>query len=167
MKHRIGYSGTQILLHWTIAVLIVFNYFYSEGMGRALRVRLGGEAALNGAPPPDINPSIHVWVGVAVLVFAIIRLILRETEGVPEAGGKGKMEVAALWGHRLLYLLIFLVPLAGGLTWFGRIHALGDVHKLLSDLLVIVAAGHAIIALYHQFVLRDGLIWRMIRPGSM
>ena len=40
MKQRIGYSGAQIALHWTIAVLILFNYIYSDGMGRALHARL-------------------------------------------------------------------------------------------------------------------------------
>ena len=45
MKQRIGYSGAQIALHWTIAVLILFNYIYSDGMGRALHARLDGTPA--------------------------------------------------------------------------------------------------------------------------
>ena len=66
MKQRIGYSGAQIALHWTIAVLILFNYIYSDGMGRALHARLDGTPATD----LGINPSVHVWVGVAVLVLS-------------------------------------------------------------------------------------------------
>lgn len=162
MIQRIGYSGTQIALHWAIAVLILFNYIYSEGMGDALDARLEGIPATN----LEINPQIHVWVGVTVLVLSLIRLALRQTRGVPEAGGTGMMQLAATWGHRLLYALMILVPVMGGLTWFGRIEATGDIHALLANALMIVAGGHALMAIYHQFVVRDGLLNRMTRPGS-
>ncbi len=125
MKQRIGYSGAQIALHWTIAVLILFNYIYSDGMGRALHARLDGTPATD----LGINPSVHVWVGVAVLVLSLIRLGLRLGRGVPEPGGEGLVQVAAEWGHRLLYLLMILVPVAGMITWFGRVDAAGDIRR--------------------------------------
>ena len=92
MQHRNGYSSTQIGLHWIIAILILFNYIYSDGMGRALRARIEGSPATE----LELNPAIHVWVGVAVLVLTLIRLALRETRGVPEAGGTGAMQQAAI-----------------------------------------------------------------------
>ena len=162
MRQRSGYSAPQIALHWAIAVLILFNYIYSDGMGRALDARLEGTPATN----LDINPQIHVWVGVTVLLLTLIRLALRQTRGVPEAGGTGLMKLAATWGHRLLYALMILVPLMGGLTWFGRIEATGDIHALLANALMIVAGGHALMAIYHQFIVRDGLLTRMTRPGN-
>lgn len=163
MKLRNGYGGAQILLHWIIAALILFNYIYSDGMGQAFDARLKGASAAS----LDINPAIHVWVGVAVLVLCALRLIVRTVRGAPEPGGTGMVQMAARWGHRLLYLLMFLVPLAGGITWFGRVEALGDLHALLANALLIVAGGHALMAIYHQFVMRDGLLTRMTRPGSM
>lgn len=163
MKLRNGYGGAQILLHWIIAALILFNYIYSDGMGQAFDARLKGASAAS----LDINPAIHVWVGVAVLVLCALRLIVRTVRGAPEPGGTGMVQMAARWGHRLLYLLMFLVPLAGGITWFGRVEALGDLHALLANALLIVAGGHALMAIYHQFVIRDGLLTRMTRPGSM
>ena len=163
MKQRIGYSGAQIALHWTIAVLILFNYIYSDGMGRALHARLDGTPATD----LGINPSVHVWVGVAVLVLSLIRLGLRLGRGVPEPGGEGLVQVAAEWGHRLLYLLMILVPVAGMITWFGRVDAAGDIHGVLANALMIVAGGHAAMAIYHQFVMRDGLLDRRTRPGDM
>lgn len=163
MTTRNGYSRPQILLHWIIAVLIAFNYLYSEGMGEALDFRLGDAAS--GATAADINPQVHVWVGVAVLLLSLARLILRGVEGVPEPGGQGAMQRMAGWGHRLLYLLMILVPLMGGLTWFGRIEALGDIHAVLANTLIVVALGHAAVAIFHQLVLRDNLIRRMTRPS--
>ena len=162
MRQRSGYSAPQIALHWAIAVLILFNYIYSDGMGRALDARLEGTPATN----LGINPQIHVWVGVTVLLLTLIRLALRQMRGVPEAGGTGLMQLAATWGHRLLYALMILVPLMGGLTWFGRIEATGDIHAVLANALMILAGGHALMAIYHQFIVRDGLLTRMTRPDA-
>ena len=163
MKLRQGYSGAQISLHWIIAVLILFNYIYSDGMGRAL------DARLENTPLPQlgINPVIHVWIGVAVLLLCALRLGLRLGGGAPAPGGSGLMQSAAAWGHRLLYALMFLVPLAGAITWFGGVEATGDLHAVLANALLVVAGGHALVAIYHQFVIRDGLLARMTRPGSM
>ncbi len=162
MKQRSGYSTIQIALHWAIAVLILFNYLYSEGMEDALDARLEGTPLEN----IGINPSVHVWVGVTVLVLCLIRLGLRLARGVPEAGGTGAMQLAAIWGHRLLYLLMILVPALGGITWFGRFDPTGELHVLAANALMIVAGGHAVMAIYHQFVVRDGLLTRMTRPES-
>ena len=162
MKQRSGYSTIQIALHWAIAVLILFNYLYSEGMEDALDARLEGTPLEN----IGINPSVHVWVGVTVLVLCLIRLGLRLRRGVPEAGGTGAMQLAAIWGHRLLYLLMILVPALGGITWFGRFDPTGELHVLAANALMIVAGGHAVMAIYHQFVVRDGLLTRMTRPES-
>ncbi len=163
MSQRNGYSGSQIVLHWAIAVLIVFNYIYSEGMGKALHFRLEGRTAED----LQINPQVHILVGVAVLVLVLLRLVLRRVQGVPAPGGHGAMQKAAHWGHLLLYALMLLVPVAGGLAWFGGIAALGDVHAVLANALMIVAGGHAAAAIYHQYFLRDGLMHRMTRPDNV
>lgn len=154
-----GYSGLQIAVHWITAILVVFNYFYSEGMGSALDQSLGEtpEHAVG------INPQIHVWVGVAVLALVVLRLVLRMKRGAPAAPGPEWLAMAALWGHRLLYALLLLAPVLGGLTWFGGIGSLGDVHALLANGLLIVAGGHAVMALFHQYVLKDHLLLRMMR----
>ena len=131
MKTPSGYSGAQIALHWAIAVLILFNYLYSEGMEDAFDARLEGTPVGN----LDLNPMIHDWIGVTELALCLIRLGLRLTRGAPEAGGTGRMQQAAIWGHRLLYALMILVPLMGVITWFGRTEATADLHALLRMLL--------------------------------
>lgn len=163
MRQRAGYSGTQIVFHWAIAALILFNYIYSEGMGKALHFRLEGGTPTDGF---DLNPQIHVVVGILIFALCLIRLVLRGIRGVPAPGGHGLMQRAAHWGHLLLYALMILVPVAGGLAWFGRIDAFGDVHSVLANALMIVAGGHAVMAIYHQYFLRDGLLGRMMRPDD-
>lgn len=160
MKARSGYSGLQILLHWGTALLVVFNWIYSDGMGRALRVHLGGTASR----PLSIDPDIHVWTGVAVLALVLARLALRAVHGAPPAAGDGWMRSAAVWGHRVLYVLLVATPLLGAAAWFGGVRALGDPHELAANTLLWLAGGHALVALWHHYVLRDRLLARMVRP---
>ena len=88
--------------------------------------------------------------------------------------------------QHLLYVLLFLVPLtaiAGAwlqghpLTWLGGTigpwiapaHDAGtiaaEVHGWLGDALLWVAGLHAAAALYHHYVLRDGVLRSMLPFG--
>lgn len=89
--------------------------------------------------------------------------------------------------HGVLYLLLIAQPLMGwanassrgwSLTLFGVIplpplsaqgstlgHELGDLHGALAWGLLGLIGLHVAAALYHHFVLRDGVIRRML-PGS-
>ncbi|MBE2277462.1 MAG: cytochrome b/b6 domain-containing protein [Rhodobacteraceae bacterium] len=157
MKTSQGYTMLQIGLHWLIAAGVVFNYIFSDGMGKALDQRLEGQEVTVAVAP------LHVWVGVVLLVLVLVRIALRLVKGAP-AQEPGLMGRLAIWMQVALYALILLVPLAGGLTWFGGIEALGEVHAVLANLMVILALGHAAMAIYHAVVLKDGVMSRMIRP---
>jgi cytochrome b561 len=152
-----GYTRAQIAIHWAVAILIVVNYFLGEGMERQLDAKLDGQAYMT---------PWHVWTGVAVLALVLLRLILRFAQGAPAAGGvPGTLiQRAASWGHVLLYVLMVAVPLGGSVVWFGGVDALGEGHALAGNVLMIVAGGHAIMGLYHQYVVKDGLLLRMMRP---
>ena len=76
------------------------------------------------------------------------------------------MQQAAVWGHRLLYVLMLAVPALGAAAWYGGIEDAGEVHELAGNALMIVALGHAAVALWHQYVRRDGTLTRMLRPGA-
>jgi cytochrome b561 len=158
MKTTTGYSTAQILLHWGVALGVVFNYVVSEGMGRALNQSLKGEAV-----SVTIAPW-HVWVGMAVLVLAVLRIVLRLTTGGPpaEPGVLGKVAAAT---HGLLYVLILLVPALGALAWFGAIDAVAEPHAVLANLMLILALLHALGGFYHHLVLKDGILRRMLRPA--
>ena len=154
------YSLLQISLHWAIAGLILVNYLVSESMADVF------DGSLEGKPIEGWTPVIHVYVGLAVLGLVAIRLVVRLTAGVPEAqdSGHALLDRAGVWGHRLLYVLMLLVPLLGAITWFGGIDQTADLHVLAMNTMMIVVLIHAAAALLHQFVLRDGLLMRMISP---
>ena len=157
MTVRKGYNGAQIALHWLVALGVVFNYVVSEGMGKALDQKLEGQEITVGIAP------LHVWVGVAVLVLAALRIVLRLTRGGPpaEPGPRGKAASAL---HGILYLLMVAVPIGGGLAWFGGIEAVGDIHALFANVLIILAGAHALIGLAHHYLLKDDILRRMMRP---
>lgn len=155
MKVASGYTGTQIALHWLIAILIAVAWFTGEGAGEAMeRVEDGGVA---GFVP-------HTAIGLAILALVALRIVVRLGRGAPAAPGvPGSLQVVlADWGHRLIYLLMIAVPLGGVATFFLGIDV-GELHGLAANILVVVALGHAALALYHQYVLKDGLLRRMMR----
>lgn len=157
LKTTTGYSGLQIGLHWLIAILIVVGWFTGEGAGEAMeRVEGGGVA---GFVP-------HVAVGLAILALVLVRVLVRLGRGAPTAPGTpGSLSVlAAEWGHRLIYLLMIAVPLGGVATFFLGIDV-GELHGLAANVLMVVALGHAALALFHQYVLKDGLLRRMMKAG--
>lgn len=158
MKTTTGYSGAQIALHWLIAGGVLFNYIVSSGMGRALHQRL--EAAEVTVP----IAGLHVWAGAAVMVLVVVRIGLRLVRGGPaaEPGGLGKVAAAV---HGLLYLLMLAVPVSGALAWFGGVEAAADPHGMLASLLVALAGAHALAALVHHYVMKDGVLRRMLRPA--
>lgn len=157
MKTTTGYSGIQIALHWLIAILIVAAWF-TGGSGRAAidTVEKGGTA---GFVP-------HVAIGLAILALVVLRLLVRLGRGAPAAiGTPGSLAaMASDWGHRLIYLLMIAVPLGGVATFFLGLDV-GDIHALAANVLMVVALGHAALALYHQYVVKDGLLCRMMKAG--
>lgn len=157
MKTASGYSGVQIALHWIVAMLILAAWLSGEGAEEAMEAVEDGGAT--GFVP-------HVAFGLAILALVVVRVLIRLSRGAPAApGAPGSLSVlAADWGHRLLYLLMIAVPLGGVAVFFLGLD-LGDVHGLAANLLMLVALGHALMALYHQYVLKDGLLRRMMRAG--
>lgn len=157
MKTTAGYLGIQIALHWLVAILIIVAWFTGEGGEAAMEtVEDGGTA---GFVP-------HVTIGLAILALVAIRVLVRLGRGAPAAVGEpGSLAVMASdWGHRLIYLLMLAVPLGGVATFFLGLEV-GDVHALAANVLMVAVLGHALMALYHQYVLKDGLLRRMMRAG--
>jgi cytochrome b561 len=156
MAVRSGYSGLQIGLHWLIAVLIVSAWWTGDGARSAL------DAFEETAAAPGFVP--HVALGLAVLALVVLRVIVRLTRGAPEAPGvPGSLPVrAAGWGHLLIYVLMIAVPLGGISAWFFGLET-GDIHSLAANVLMVIALGHSAFALYHQYVVKDGLLRRMMK----
>jgi cytochrome b561 len=143
-----GYSATQIMLHWTVALLVAFQFFLNHGIGDAFRAIMGGE-----------EPT-----GLLILMLALWRIVLRLTLGAPPAPeneGPLLRRVAKIT-HVALYVLILLVPLSGAAAWFGTLGGAAAAHNILKLLLLAVVLLHIAGALVQHFVFRSDVLMRML-----
>jgi len=160
-----GYTKTQILLHWAIAVLIVLQLVIGEDIKPAYRAFSRGTEPAAG----DIfNANIHVYVGLAVLVLAICRFALRLRHGVPAAPPEESvlLKRIAAAAHFLLYLFIFGMPITGALAWYFSFRVMGEIHELAKPVIIIVVGLHAAAALWQHFYVKSDVLVRMLRPAG-
>jgi cytochrome b561 len=128
----------------------------------------------------------HKWTGVTVFLLLWVRLLWLAAHPAPALPGTmpSWQRVAAKSGHGLLYLLILAVPLSGWLmssakgfqtVYFGVLpipdllgknlelgEQLEAVHKWLNIGFMVLVAGHALAAIWHHRVDRDGVLRRMV-----
>lgn len=156
-----GYSARQIRLHWLVAVLIVLQFVLHEPMSEAWDMLEEGQT-----PGANWLVLAHVIGGGLVLVFALWRLLLRQTRGVPPAPEAEPpfLRLAGHLGHLALYALMIAMPLSGMAAWFGGIEAAAEAHEVMKVAMIALVALHVLAALWHQFWLKDGLLLRMKRP---
>ncbi len=168
------YDGTTIMLHWLTAGLVALVWFIAQVIDFFPR----------GMPRTSAR-SMHIVLGVVLVVIVLARLFWRFTQGRRIVVERSPMEIAAKAGHGILYLLLIGVLVAGlGFEWvrgdsifglfaipqFDPVNAralretVGDVHETLANAILVVAGLHAVMALGHHYVLRDGVLRRMM-PG--
>lgn len=158
-----GYSRTQISLHWGIAALIVAQFVLHDPIVAAWEALADGEI-------PVIGPLVmaHVIGGSLVLALVVWRLVIRMRRGVPALPEK---EAPLLKGlahltHWTLYALMVVLPITGLLTWFGGSETADFIHTSLKLPLLGLVVLHLAAALFQQFVLRTGLINRMLQADT-
>jgi cytochrome b561 len=161
------YSKSMVVIHWLTAGLILGAWFTAEG-GRSIA---------------ENPPFLHFSLGLAVLVLALPRLLLRLSGAAPsESQAEGTLARAAKAGHAMLYVFLIALPLSGWyaasrmgvpISFFGfSVPAItvpvqgapgliADLHEKAGTIILILAGLHALIALWHQFILRDGTLKRM------
>jgi cytochrome b561 len=152
-----SYNTAQILLHWAIAALIIFNYFVSEGMGRAFRQHLDDSNM-----GYNLVASLHVYVGLAIIALVVIRIIVRFMSKKTKTVSTSLFDRVSRIVHELLYLLMFLVPVFGVIAWYLGIHIMGDVHEIAMNIMMTLVLLHAAAALFHQYILKDGTLMKML-----
>ncbi|WP_181700529.1 cytochrome b [Chthonobacter albigriseus] len=158
---RTGYSLTQIVLHWAIAALVLFQLVFGESMAEAVEAAEEGEAL---SAVDQTMASAHYWVGIAILALVAVRLLVRIRTGAPDAIGEGLSTKIAAGLHHLFYLLLVLVPVTG-LMGFYLGDPWGEIHEVSKPVFIVLIAIHAGAALFHAVVLRDETLKRMLRPG--
>jgi cytochrome b561 len=111
------------------------------------------------------------------------RFYFRRTDGIPAPVGDTPMDKLAKGVHYLLYTVLFLLPLSGIMTVIksttGKALLAGDanllpkehgyhnvfahtVHELLVNVLIALVVIHILGAIKHQFIMKDGLMERMM-----
>ncbi len=157
MRVKSGYNGLQIGLHWVTALLIGANYFISDGMPEALDARVAGQSVAG------LTPVFHVWAGSALLAIVLLRLVVRLWSGAPaEQEPLGWMQRSAGLAHWVLYGMMIAVPALGVAAWFFGVAQAADLHVLVMNAMMLMILGHAAMAIFHHYVLRDGLLRKMI-----
>lgn len=165
------YDRTTIWLHWiTVALIAVL---WTIGMTADLLPR---------GPLRSAVWSVHVLLGIAIAYVLITRVAWRAQFGrVLPPADTGFLHALAKITHIVLYLLLAAVVVLGivdalyrGFNLFGlwalpqigtgdaaTRHSINEWHELAANLLVAVAALHALAALLHQHVWRDHVMARM------
>jgi cytochrome b561 len=172
MSETARYSRPQIALHSLMTLLILALY----------AVGLSVDFFEKPLRPTIIN--LHALGGLLVLVLLVPRLLLRFVTTSPAYPAKmGPRFIAiAKAGHAAIYALMVVVPALGITTFLLRGAPLNlyftqypapfpanpdlaeqfqQVHLYAAHALIALVAGHALVALFHHFVLRDGLLERM------
>ena len=164
------YQPVLVVLHWLVAVMIL-------GL---LCVGFFVLANMPNSDPKKLDILVlHMSGGMFVLLLMIVRVIVRMRSARPAMATTGSpaLDRLASTTHRVLYAIIFLMIASGWLTGYvisGVFANQGEhlpasfavlptfqVHATLAILLTLLIAGHVVAALYHQFVLKDGLFRRM------
>ncbi|MBO9621166.1 MAG: cytochrome b [Sphingomonas sp.] len=166
------YSTGAIVLHWTVAVLILVNLF----------IGLFHESLLEGV---RVMP-LHKSIGVTVLVLSVARLAWRLAHRPPQLpDGMAAWEKTLAKGvHWVFYLLMLAMPLTGWIfssnparprpfDWFGVFQlpllpvsggaaaAAHEAHELLGWLMTALVLLHVAAALRHHFIQHDKVLVRM------
>ena len=161
MTTSLSYSIAQRVLHWTMALLIFFNLLFTDGIEQWNRIsKRGGELAASDA----FSANIHAYVGISILALAVLRLILRNVQGVPpeQAEEPAIARLAAKATHVLLYLMFFIMPLSGIARYYFGVDTAGELHaEVFKVILWALIAVHIAGALAQRFYFKTDSLKRM------
>jgi cytochrome b561 len=166
------YGSMAIAFHWiTVALVIV----------------VGVLGLLHDSWPRRTQAfwiNIHAQLGLVLWVLVMVRVWWRSRHAPPHLPadvGELSRRVSACV-HGLLYVLIFLIPILGVVTfiWHGRVfdfgllrlnpgiranraifHPTEEIHGYLAYTLFALAGMHTLAAIWHHFIRRDGVLRRM------
>jgi cytochrome b561 len=171
-----GYSAVARTFHWLTAALVLTMLPIGIAMAT---FDLGGAVE-------DPMYHIHRSIGATVLVLTVLRLIYRLSHPAPPlpADMPGWQQVAALATHWGLYALLIVQPIVGWIAtsayrapvlyfWLFELppiwpenrpfsEAMFVVHRSIGIVIATLITVHIAAALYHHFILKDGVLKRMV-----
>ncbi|HSM43053.1 MAG TPA: cytochrome b [Afifellaceae bacterium] len=177
-----GYGLVAITFHWVIALMFLGQAglgFYMTGL----------------EPDDPLIFPLYQWhksLGLLILLLALLRLAWRLVGPLPAlpAAMADWEKLAARLAHVALYAALVAIPLTGwALVSASPLNIptfafnlvvvphlpvpVSDaseaswtfVHGLLANMALAIALVHVAAAFRHEFILRDGLLARMVRPA--
>jgi cytochrome b561 len=174
MQSELKYSFTMRALHWLVVLAVLIAVVAIEIMdffpkGSAERATLF---------------IVHQTAGLSVLALMVLRLLARvATQAPPPVPGTPLVQLAARLTHGALYVLMVGMPVLGllALAWGGKpiqpfelnlplaltqdktlAHWSKEIHESGATLVYIAVGLHAAAALWHEFILKDRLLRRML-----
>lgn len=164
------YSKRSALMHWVIFILVIVAFY------------LGHEVAesKNTAGKLSMYP-VHFIIGDLVLILTLVRIWFRKKDGAPaEANANPLLNKVASLTHLGLNLVVLATAISGFITVvtsglldafkandpslipdFHKVPA-KEFHEFFIGTLVLLAVFHIAAALYHQFVVKDKLLRRIM-----
>jgi cytochrome b561 len=175
-----GYGALTKILHWVVVVLFALQFTSASIMLRATPD--GTALGLSQATYYNWHKSL----GLLALIIAVLRLLARKSGRLPHwAPTLSSRERAFIHrAERALYAAMFVMPVSGfvyvmaggyGVNLLGVLElgnpigvhpwlagVAGWIHTLTAVILGLTLAGHVGLVLWHQLVLKDGLLRRML-----
>lgn len=170
------YGTISRFLHWAMTALILWQL-----TGMVLKVTIGRDHQIT-----NIFTPYHSAIGTVLFGLIVLRVIWLFLNRASRPGhAAGLMGYAARLGHFALYALMLIVPSAALIRAWGGERAFAPfgfeifpartpeevvtgavafgnaLHGELAWVMAVLILGHIAMALFHQFVLRDGLLRRM------
>jgi cytochrome b561 len=175
-----GYGSLTKVCHWLVVALFAFQFAAANIM-----VRLESGGVFLGLSQ-DVYYNWHKSIGLAALVVAVVRLLVRRSGQLPPwAPTLSAAERRFIHrAEQALYAAMFVMPVSGfvyvmaggyGVHLFGVVHLPNPIgawptlataakwtHIASAYALVAALAGHLGLVLWHTLVMRDGLLRRML-----
>lgn len=172
---RDRYGAGAMWLHWLVAVLVLV--LYALGMA--------GDVVPRGATRQIVR-TLHESVGLLLIALVAVRIVWRLLSPPPPPLPETMSPLARVGAHAAhwaLYGLVVAAPLSGlvaawldgrtpAIFGFGPpallapdrtlVHTLEEVHEVLANLLLWLAAAHAAVGLWHHVIRRDDILLRML-----
>ena len=179
ITNKSSYDPITITLHWLTATLVVTLF----------ALALIWDELPKGTPLRKGMQAWHISLGLTLVVVYTVRVLWHVigSRRLPPAA-TGLQQMAAKAVHYALYGLIAVQMVLGFLfRWaqgepfsffglfdvpalmaadHGMANTYGELHETVAWIIIVLAGGHAALALLHHYVLKDGVLLRMLPFGS-
>ncbi len=168
-----NYDNVAIALHWMAALLVVIQFALGQTWGWFPR------------PTRHLMVVTHMSFGIILALVVLARLLWRFVlRNHVRSLEQGLVRIASITVHYVLYALLATEAVLGFLSrWVGNeamsffgvqipppftgsgeraADQLQDIHNWVGWAIIMLALGHALAALYHHYILKDGVLGRML-----